>query len=133
MVSEPERNRGFIMSTFAVLVVRVVIEPHDNADALEIARVGDYRSIVRKGQFTTGELVAYIPEQSVLPGEVLDELGLRGKLAGKEGNRVKAIKLRGVLSQGLVYPARAGWVVGRDWADAAEIIRPTMSIAFTAY
>lgn len=104
------------MSTFAVHVVRVVIEPHDNADALEIARVGDYRSIVRKGQFTTGELVAYIPEQSVLPEGLLDELGLRGKLAGKEGNRVKAIKLRGVLSQGLVYPARAGWVVGQDVA-----------------
>ena len=104
------------MSTFAVLVVRVVIEPHDNADALEIARVGDYRSIVRKGQFATGELVAYIPEQSVLPEVLLDELGLRGKLAGKEGNRVKAIKLRGVLSQGLVYPARAGWVVGQDVA-----------------
>jgi hypothetical protein len=34
----------FVMSTFAVHVVRVAIEPHDNADALEIARVGDYRS-----------------------------------------------------------------------------------------
>ena len=42
------------MSTFAVHVVRVAIEPHDNADALEIARVGDYRSIVRKGQFQSG-------------------------------------------------------------------------------
>ena len=56
------------MSTFAVHVVRVAIEPHDNADALEIARVGDYRSVVRKGQFQSGELVAYIPEQPVLPG-----------------------------------------------------------------
>jgi len=104
------------MSTFAVHVVRVAIEPHDNADALEIARVGDYRSIVRKGQFQSGELVAYIPEQSVLPDALLDELGLRGKLAGKEANRVKAIKLRGVLSQGLVYPAKPGWSVGQDVA-----------------
>ena len=104
------------MSTFAVNVVRAVIEPHENADALEIARVGDYRSVVRKGQFHTGELVAYIPEQSVLPGPLLDELGLRGKLAGKDGDRVKAIKLRGVLSQGLVYPARPGWTEGQDVA-----------------
>lgn len=104
------------MSTFAVHVVRVAIEPHDNADALEIARVGDYRSVVRKGQFQSGELVAYIPEQSVLPGEILDELGLRGKLAGKDGDRVKAIKLRGVLSQGLVYPARPNWREGQDVA-----------------
>ena len=104
------------MSTFAVHVVRVAIEPHDNADALEIARVGDYRSIVRKGQFQSGELVAYIPEQSVLPDALLDELGLRGKLAGKDGNRVKAIKLRGVLSQGLVYRARPGWELGQEVA-----------------
>lgn len=104
------------MSTFVVPVVRVVIEPHENADALEIARVGDYRSIVRKGQFASGALVAYIPEQSVLPAWLLDELGLRGKLAGKDADRVKAIKLRGVLSQGLVYPARATWSEGQDVA-----------------
>ena len=104
------------MSAFAVHVVRVVIEPHENADALEIARVGDYRSVVRKGQFNTGELVAYIPEQSLLPEALLDELGLRGKLAGKDGDRVKAIKLRGVLSQGLVVPGRPDWSVGQDVA-----------------
>jgi RNA ligase (TIGR02306 family) len=104
------------MSTFAVHVVRVVIEPHDNADALEIARVGDYRSVVRKDQFKTGELVAYIPEQALVPEPLLDEMGLRGKLAGKDANRVKAIKLRGVLSQGLVLPARPGWAEGQDVA-----------------
>jgi RNA ligase (TIGR02306 family) len=104
------------MSAFAVYVVRVAIEPHENADALELARVGDYLSVVRKGQFQSGDLVAYIPEQSLLPAALLDELGLRGKLAGKDGDRVKAIKLRGVLSQGLVYPARPDWSVGQDVA-----------------
>ncbi len=102
------------MSTFAVHVVRVAIEPHENADALEIARIGDYRAVVRKGEFKTGDLVAYIPEQALVGDALLDEMGLRGKLAGKDGNRVKAIKLRGVLSQGLVYPARAGWSEGQE-------------------
>jgi RNA ligase (TIGR02306 family) len=109
------------MSTFAVHVVRVAIEPHENADALEIARIGDYRAVVRKGEFKTGDLVAYIPEQSVVADALLDEMGLRGKLAGKEGNRVKAIKLRGVLSQGLVYPARADWSEGQDVAEALGV------------
>ncbi len=104
------------MSTFAVHVVRVVIEPHENADALEIARIGDYRAVVRKGEFKSGDLVAYIPEQALVGEALLDEMGLRGKLAGKDGNRVKAIKLRGVLSQGLVYPARAGWSEGQEVA-----------------
>ncbi len=102
------------MATFKVETVRVVIEPHPNADALELARVGDYVSIVRKGEYATGDLVAYIPEQSIVPDPILDELGLRGRLAGREHNRVKAIKLRGVLSQGLCYPARTMWSDGQD-------------------
>lgn len=111
------------MSTFAVHVVRVVIEPHENADALEIARVGDYRSVVRKGQFVSGTLVAYIPEQAIVPEALLEEMGLKGKLAGKAGDRVKAMKLRGVLSQGLVIAARAGWSEGQDVAGELGVVK----------
>ncbi|MFT4978137.1 MAG: RNA ligase (TIGR02306 family), partial [Myxococcota bacterium] len=96
------------MAEHEVRVVAVTIEPHDNADALEIARVGDYRAVVGKGQLATGDLIAYIPEQSLVPQPLLVELGLVGRLAGKEKNRVKALRLRGVLSQGLCYPARPG-------------------------
>ncbi|MCB9741403.1 MAG: RNA ligase (ATP) [Alphaproteobacteria bacterium] len=102
------------MATFNVRVVRLQVEPHQNADALELARVGDYLSVVRKGQFLSGDLGAYIPEQAIVPVELLREMGLEGRLAGKDADRVKAIKLRGVLSQGLVYPAREGWTEGQD-------------------
>ncbi len=111
------------MSTFVVPVVRISIEPHGNADALELARVGDYRAVVRKGQFHSGDLVAYIPEQAIVPEALLDELGLRGKLAGKDGNRVKAMKLRGVLSQGLVVAGRPGWQPGQDVAAELGIVK----------
>lgn len=92
------------MSEFSCDVVRVEIEPHPNADAIELARVGDYVSIVQKGQFKTGDLAVYIPEAALVPYWMLEEMGLQGKLSGKDKNRVKAIKLRGVLSQGLLYP-----------------------------
>lgn len=92
------------MAELEVKVYKLTIEEHSNADALEIARVGDYRSIVRKGQFKTGDLGVYIPEQSVLPEWLIESLGLTGRLAGSAKNRVKAVKLRGVLSQGLIYP-----------------------------
>lgn len=111
------------MSSFAVEVVRLIIEPHHNADALEIARVGDYQSIVRKGQYRTGELGAYIPEQALVPLPVLEDLGLVGRLAGPDANRVKAIRLRGVLSQGLIYPAREGWREGDDVTEALGITK----------
>lgn len=96
------------MSQFECPVVRVTIEPHDNADSLEIARVGGFMSIVKKGQFQTGDLAVYIPEQSILPEWLLkllgfwDDLNGKGKLSGSAGTRVKAMKLRGVLSQGLL-------------------------------
>lgn len=92
------------MATFEVKVHDLTIESHPNADALEVARVGDYRSVVRKGQFKTGDVGIYIPEAAVLPDWLIEKLGLVGKLAGKEKNRVTAVKLRGVLSQGLICP-----------------------------
>jgi RNA ligase (TIGR02306 family) len=92
------------MSKFECPVVRVRVEPHPNADQIEIARVGGYRSIVRKGQFRDGRLAVYIPEGAIVPDWMLGAMELRGKLSGSARNRVKAIKLRGVLSQGLLYP-----------------------------
>jgi RNA ligase (TIGR02306 family) len=93
------------MSAFEVKVTRIrAIEPIENADVIELAVVGDYRSVVKKGEFKAGNLAVYIPEASVVPQSLLVEMGLEGKLAGKDKNRVKAIKLRGCLSQGLLYP-----------------------------
>lgn len=104
------------MSTHTVKVQRVAIEPHPNADAIELARVGDYLSVVRKGQYQTGDLAAYLPESSLVPEQLLEELGLVGKLAGPQHNRIKAIRLRGVVSQGICLPARPHWQEGQDVA-----------------
>lgn len=90
------------MSTFKVTVERLTIHPHPNADALELAQVGMYRAVVAKGAYRTGEYAMYIPEQAVLPADLIEELGLTGRLAGKDKDRVKAIRLRGELSQGIV-------------------------------
>lgn len=111
------------MSNFTVTVCPVKIEVHPNADSLELARIGDYRAIVRKGDFSNGDLVAYIPEGAVLPLELVAEMGLTGKLSGSEANRVKAVKLRGVLSQGLCLPARKGWRKGQDVAAELGIFK----------
>lgn len=111
------------MAEFKVLVERLVIEEHPNADRLELARVGDYQSIVLKDQFETGALAAYIPEAALVPEEILEELGLKGRLAGSQANRVKAIRLRGVLSQGIVYPAKEGWREGDDVTDILGITK----------
>jgi len=107
------------MSTLRVTVERLAIHEHPNADALELAQVGLYRAVVAKGAFRTGELALYIPEQAVLPAGLIEELGLTGRLAGGNADRVKAVRLRGELSQGIV--CRPGALAGVDLAaDAAS-------------
>ncbi len=104
-----------------VYVRKVEIFPHENADSLEIAKIGGYTSIVRKDSFKAGDLVAYIPEAAIVPDDLLEEMGLLGMLSGSKKNRVKAIRLRGVFSQGLCYPAKPGWVDGQDVGDELGI------------
>jgi hypothetical protein len=109
------------MATFETKVVRLVIEPHKDADTLEIALIGGYRAVVPKGQFKTGDLAAYIQEASIVPDEIIEEMGLTGRLAGSKHNRVKALRLRGIFSQGLVYPARSHWNEGDNVMDEMGI------------
>lgn len=107
------------MSDFSVPVVTIAaIEPIPGADAIELAVIGDYRSVVRKGQFIAGQLAIYMPESSVLPDALIKYIGLEGKLSGGAKNRIKAVKLRGCLSQGilLALPAELPIIEGADCA-----------------
>lgn len=103
---------------FAARIYRLKIEEHPDADRLEIAHVLGYRSVVPRGQFQTGDLAAYIPEQAIVPLPLLQEMGLEGRLAGAQKNRVRAQRLRGVLSQGLVYGGKL--LKGRQWSEGDD-------------
>ena len=103
------------MSTFEVLVLPVdSVYDHPNADRLSIVKIRGYEAITAKAEdgshrFDKGEPIVYVPEGAVIPLDVLRDRGYwneeknQGLLAGSQGNRVKAIKLRGVVSQGLVW------------------------------
>ncbi|MFD6922199.1 RNA ligase (ATP) [Streptomyces sp. NPDC059944] len=105
------------MSTLRVTAEVLTVHEHPNADALELAQVGLYRAVVAKGAFRTGEHAVYIPEQSVLPTALIEELGLTGRLAGSAADRVRAVRLRGELSQGIVCRPKA--LADTDLARAA--------------
>ncbi|MFF3847609.1 RNA ligase (ATP) [Streptomyces sp. NPDC002328] len=95
------------MSTLRVTAEVLTVHEHPNADALELAQVGLYRAVVAKGAYRTGDAAVYIPEQAVLPAGLIEELGLTGRLAGSGADRVKAVRLRGELSQGIVCRPKA--------------------------
>lgn len=96
------------MSTPMVEITK--IEDHPNADRLDITHVLGYQCVVAKGNWSEGNRGLYIPEGALVPDWLLkkykfwDEDKNKGMLAGKQGNRVKAIRLRGVVSQGIILP-----------------------------
>lgn len=112
------------MADFEVIVYPVdTIIPHENADSIEIVKIGNFNTIVRKDSLKLGDKVAYIPPQSVLPDGLIEEMGLTGRLAGSQKNRVKEIKLRGVLSEGLVYPMPQDTALGIDVQEQLGITK----------
>lgn len=61
-----------------------------------------YQFVIAKGAYKAGDRVVYFPIDSVLPGLLIEQLGLAGKLAGASKDRVKTVRLRGEISQGVV-------------------------------
>ena len=118
------------MTAFEVAVVLLdLVEEHPNADRLELARVGGYRCVVPKGKYQAGERVAYIPENAIVPEDLLRSMGLwdgeagKGRLGGKKGDRVRPVRLRGEISQGLVFKPGDDAAVGDDLAAAYGITK----------
>src|SRR5688572_22689788 len=98
------------MSTFAVTIEQIdKVWAHPNADLLDMAQLTSmtYQFVIGKGQFRAGDLVVYFPIDSVLPESIIQTLGLSGKLAGKDKNRIKTVRLRDQISQGVVTTPEA--------------------------
>jgi RNA ligase (TIGR02306 family) len=77
--------------------IREVI-PHGNADSLEIVKILGWTCCVLKGQFKANDRVVFIEPDAILPEGKSDWEFMR-----QRGFRIKTIKLRGVISQGLVF------------------------------
>lgn len=84
--------------------VRIVELPkigkHPNADTLSIVQVqGGYPCIFKSGNFVPGDKAVYIPVDSIVPEHPA--------FAFLEGhNRIKARRLRGIFSMGLLIPLK---------------------------
>lgn len=91
------------MSTHSVNVIEIAeVRPHANAERLEIVPVGGWQAVVKKGQFAVGDRAVYVqPDYTVPTGR--PEFSFLAK-DGKERHRLKAVRLRGVLSYGLLIP-----------------------------
>jgi tRNA-binding EMAP/Myf-like protein len=109
------------LSTHKCEVVQVHPKPHPNADRLEIVELfdGGYTCCAVKGQFKDGDLAAYIPPDSLVE-TVRPEFAFLAK-DGKTTHRVRAVKLRGVQSYGLLMAAPPGAKLGDDAAEYYDV------------
>jgi RNA ligase (TIGR02306 family) len=84
------------------------IRPIVDADAIECAIIGGWTVVVKKGEYSAGDLAVYCEVDSFVPTAIAPFLTKPGHYAktfeGVEGERLRTVKLRGQLSQGLLLP-----------------------------
>lgn len=99
------------MSEFHVEVVEIgAIQAHPNADALDITHVrGEYPVCIRRGEFKPGDRAVYLPVDSIVRTD-----GVFAFLGPAPTARIKAKRLRGVFSMGLLVKADPSWPVGTN-------------------
>lgn len=93
------------------------IVPIEGADAIELVKIDGWQCVAKKGEFQKGDLCVYFEIDSFLP--VIPEFEFLRKssfkrMGEKEGFRIKTIRLRGQLSQGLALP------IGSNAPDAVR-------------
>lgn len=92
------------MSTFGVKICNVAsVEVHPNAHSLDIIRLKDmdWSVVTQKGLYHPGDLTIYFPVDSVLPQPIEERLFGKDSKVVLNNSRIRTIKLRGAISQGM--------------------------------
>jgi RNA ligase (TIGR02306 family) len=114
------------MRTLASIQKIKALEPIEGADAIEKATVLGWSLVVKKNDFKVGDLVVYCEIDSILP-----EIDLFEFLKPR-GMRIRTVRLRGQISQGICFPLSIvehfgllpeDMIEGQDVTDAMGVIK----------
>ncbi len=110
---------GSEVGEFHVEVVRIgPVSKHPDADTLSLTMVrGGYPVIMRTGDFAEGDLAVYVPVDAVVPADDPRWEFLDGH------RRIRARRLRGVFSMGLLTKPAPEWPENYDCAEAMRIVK----------
>ena len=104
-----------------LVTVRTIdaINPIDGADAIEVATIGGWNVVVKKGEVKAGDPCVYFEIDSFLPDgnpawQFLVDKQPR-EFEGVRGHRLRTVKLRGQISQGFIVPLTALPQVVTEW------------------
>jgi len=94
--------------------------PHPQADLLSIVKIRGFTCCVRTADYQVGDLVAYIEPDSLVPVD-RSEFVFLAKVGSIEPARIRAKKLRGIISMGLLVKAPPGFEPGQDAGEALGV------------
>jgi RNA ligase (TIGR02306 family) len=120
------------MRKLATIRVIDALNPIEGADAIECATIGGWKVVVKKGEFNVGDRAVYCEIDSWIPTELAPFLS-KGKeprvFEGIRGERLRTVKLRGQLSQGLLLnldlaiPQTNSFAEGDDVSEVLNIVK----------
>ena len=96
------------------------INPIPDADSIECAVIGGWKVVTKKGEYNPGDLAVYCEIDSWIPNELAPFLskGEPKEYNGIKGERLRTVRLRKQLSQGLLLPYS---VVGTLWGEGDDV------------
>lgn len=120
-----------------LVTVRTIDEvaPIPEADAIVRARIGGWDVVTKKDEFKPGDLCVYFEIDSFLPEtDYRFQFLMKNKITwnGHNGARLKTVKLRGQISQGLALPAAEfpeimqefnGTVQDQDFSELLNVLK----------
>ncbi len=111
------------METNLATVRRILkVDPIQGADSIEVATVGGYKTVVKKGSFAEGDLCVFIEIDTILPDAPWNFL--------KPGHRLKTCRLRGQVSQGLALSTSLVAPASRhEGVDVTEELKVTKYVS----
>ena len=102
------------------------INPIVGADNIELAVVGGWNCITKKGEQKIGDMVMIATTDAIIPFELSEKMGVTNYL--RKGGRVRTVKLRGVYSECLIIPIHhipfmENYYEGKDMMKVMDIYK----------
>lgn len=100
------------------------IRPIPDADAIETAVIGGWTVVIKCGEFTVGDLAVYCEIDSWIPNHLAPFLS-KGQepreFEGIKGERLRTVRLKKQLSQGLLLPMSCLTNFGADLSEGDDV------------
>jgi RNA ligase (TIGR02306 family) len=103
------------------------IKSIEGADNIELAVIGGWNCITKKGEYKSDDLVIIATTDAVIPQELSDAMNVTNYL--RKGGRVRTVKLKGVYSECLIISTKTSGLFkseiidGKDMMDVMNIFK----------